>query len=98
MGLYCSGWIKRGPSGVIGTNKPDSEETVQKILEDVGSLALCPNPSSAELLKFLKDKGVKVVRFADWKKIDAAEIANGQKRGKPREKFVKVEDMLAVLD
>jgi len=98
MGLYCSGWIKRGPSGVIGTNKPDSEETVQKILEDVGSLTPCTNPSSAELLKFLKDKGVKVVRFADWKKIDAAEIANGQKRGKPREKFVKVEDMLAVLD
>lgn len=96
-GLYCAGWIKRGPSGVIGTNKPDSEETVRKILEDAGSLAPCAVPSSEELYKFLKGKGVKVVRFADWKKIDAAEIANGQKNGKPREKFVKVEDMLAVL-
>ncbi|MGE0269298.1 MAG: FAD-dependent oxidoreductase [Candidatus Omnitrophota bacterium] len=97
QGLYCAGWIKRGPSGVIGTNKPDSEETVQKILEDTGSLTPCVNPNSSELLNFLKNKGVKVVRFADWKKIDAAEIANGQKTGKPREKFVKVEDMLAVL-
>ncbi|MBP9854690.1 MAG: FAD-dependent oxidoreductase [Candidatus Omnitrophica bacterium] len=97
-GLYCAGWIKRGPTGVIGTNKVDAEETMHKILEDFPTLTPCITPNSKELLKFLQNKGVRVVSFADWKRIDEVEIANGQKVGKPREKFVRVEDMLAVLD
>ncbi len=97
-GMYCAGWIKRGPSGVIGTNKPDAEETVQHILADAPQLEGCEFPDSDVLLKKLTERGVKVVRFADWKKIDAAEVENGLKIGKPREKFVDVKDMLAVIE
>jgi len=95
--LYCAGWIKRGPSGVIGTNKPDSEGTVAKLLEDLPNLNPCSIPSTDKLITWLKDKGVRVVSFSDWKKIDAAEMERGKPIGKPREKFVKVEEMLAVL-
>ena len=97
LGLYAAGWIKRGPTGVIGTNKPDSVETVRNIIADIPNLKFCAVPDSQSALNFLKGKGIKVVTFADWKKIDAAEIANGQKAGKPREKFSKVEEMLRVI-
>ncbi len=96
-GLYAAGWIKRGPSGVIGTNKPDSEETVKNLLADTSSLPLCPVPGTQAVLNFLKNKNIKAVSFADWKKIDAAEIARGKAAGKPREKFVKTDEMLGVI-
>ncbi len=96
-GLYAVGWIKRGPSGVIGTNKPDSVATVQSLLQDVPHLAPCPQPDSQAVFNFLKGKGVQVVTFSDWKKIDLAEIERGKPGGKPREKFVKVEEMLGVV-
>ncbi len=96
-GCYVAGWIKRGPSGVIGTNKPCSEETVKSILEDLGQLNPCETPSTEAVLKFLKDKGVPVVSFVDWKKIDASEIQNGAAVGKPREKFTSVRGMLSVI-
>ncbi len=97
LGLYAAGWIKRGPSGVIGTNKPDSEETVKKILEDAPQLKPCVTPDTNALKDFLKKKGLRPVSFEDWKKIDAAEIERGILSGKPREKFVKKEDMLKIL-
>lgn len=97
LGLYVAGWIKRGPSGIIGTNKPDAEETVKNLIEDLPHLKPCHNPSSEAVLELLKSQHVRVVNFQDWKKIDAAEIANGQKIGKPREKFISVHDMLSVL-
>lgn len=96
-GLYTSGWIKRGPSGIIGTNKPDSEETVKLLMDDMGSLNPCKDPHTKSLKTLLEKKGVRYISFADWKKIDAAEIANGEKVGKPREKFTNTEDMLKVL-
>jgi len=96
-GFYTAGWIKRGPSGVIGTNKPDSEETVKHLLEDVGRLAPCETPDTQAVLELLKQRNIRVITFEDWKKIDAAEIEAGQKVGKPREKFVYSEKMLEVL-
>ncbi len=96
-GLYCAGWIKRGPSGVIGTNKADSDATVKKLLEDVEGLTPCEVGDNQALIKYLKGKGMRIIEYEDWKKIDAAEIERGQKVGKPREKFVSVEEMLAVL-
>jgi NADPH-dependent glutamate synthase beta subunit-like oxidoreductase len=96
-GWYVAGWIKRGAIGVIGTNKPDAEETVKSLLEDIQHLNPCETPDSGELLKFLKDREVKVVTFADWKKIDAAEIERGAKLGKPREKFSRVTGMLSAI-
>ena len=96
-GLYAAGWIKRGPSGVIGTNKPDSVETAQNLVADAAKLQPCPQPNTQAVLDFLRGKGVKVVTFADWKKIDAAEIANGAAAGKPREKFTSVGEMLKII-
>ena len=96
-GFYASGWIKRGANGIIGTNKADSEETVSHLLEDMLQLVACTEPNTEAVINLLKSKKVRVVTFADWKKIDAAEIERGQKAGKPREKFVRVADMLSVL-
>ncbi|HOE66247.1 MAG TPA: FAD-dependent oxidoreductase [Candidatus Hydrogenedentes bacterium] len=95
--LYAVGWIKRGPSGIIGSNKPDSVETAQAILDDLHAL---PTPAHGEdaIRELLAARSVRVVSFAEWKKIDAVEIERGTLRGKPREKFTSVAEMLAVLD
>jgi ferredoxin--NADP+ reductase len=97
-GLYAAGWIKRGPSGIIGTNKPCSIETARNLLADLPSLEPCPERDSQELLDGFAEKGIKVVDYSAWQKIDAAEIARGEAKGKPREKFVTVEDMLEAAD
>jgi len=96
-GLYTAGWIKRGPSGVVGTNKPDSDETVARLLEDVDKLTPCEVPDTKAVLDLLARKGVRVVSFDDWQKIDASEIERGQRVGKPREKYVSVDEMLGAL-
>ncbi len=98
-GLYASGWIKRGPSGVIGTNKPDSVETVNMLLEDLAAgkylTPAQPDPASAE--QFVRQRQPKYVSFADWLKVDQLEIANGKPQGRPRVKFTTVPDMLKAL-
>ena len=97
-GLYAVGWIKRGPTGVIGTNKPDSQETVRNLLADVPRLPRCETADDGALLQLLQARGVQVVNYEDWKKIDAAEIARGRKVHKPREKFVDRDEMLAAIN
>jgi ferredoxin--NADP+ reductase len=96
-GMYAAGWIKRGPSGVIGTNKPDSQATAEALLSDALNLTPCAVPSTQAVLDLAKSRGVRVVSFADWRTIDAAEIERGKAVGKPREKFTTKEEMLAVL-
>lgn len=96
-GFYAAGWIKRGPSGVIGTNKPDSYKTVDALIEDIDKLS-CENPDSSAVEALLKERNIRAVSFDDWKKIDAAEISRGEDCGKPREKFTSIEEMLAVLE
>ena len=95
-GLYAVGWIKRGPSGVIGTNKPDSFETVKHVLADAPSLPRPAEASREAVARLLESRGVCPVSYEDWKRIDAAETARGVAVGKPREKFVRVDEMLAV--
>jgi ferredoxin--NADP+ reductase len=97
-GTYVAGWIKRGPSGVIGTNKPDAQASVKLLLEDMASLPHAAHRDSRALADKLADKGRRVVSFEDWQRIDAAEVSNGEANGKPREKFTRIEEMLAVLD
>jgi ferredoxin--NADP+ reductase len=97
-GLYAAGWIKRGPSGIIGTNKPCSFDTVKALLADVPSLPRCAEPARASVLALLSSRGVRVVSWADWRRIDAAEVAAGAAAGKPREKFTRVEEMVGVLE
>ena len=96
-GIYAVGWIKRGPSGVIGTNKPDSFETAKHVLADLPTLKRAPERKREELQKLLAGRGVRVVSYDDWRRIDAAEVARGAAVGKPREKFVTVDEMLAAL-
>ena len=98
-GLYTSGWIKRGPTGIIGTNKVDSVETVGMLLEDIDKLDTGESKSGgAGCCEILDRRGVRHISFSDWKKIDAAEITRGQTAGKPREKYTSIDEMLALLD
>jgi ferredoxin--NADP+ reductase len=98
-GHYTAGWIKRGPSGVIGTNKKDALETVRHLLADVESGALLdpadPEPGAVDEL--LAERGVRFVSFEDWQAIDEAEVGRGEPHGRPRVKFVTVEEMLDAL-
>ena len=98
-GVYAVGWIKRGPSGVIGTNKPDSVETADRLLEDLASGAITPKVrgSRTAVDQMLQARGVRVVSFADWQALDALEQAAGKPRGAPREKFTRVAEMLAAI-
>ena len=91
-GLYCVGWARRGPTGTIGTNRPDGFEVAEKIA------AKYREGTSAKfgrmgLDTLLKGRGVDIVTFRDWQKIEAAEAARAP-GGKPREKFTRIEDML----
>jgi NADPH-dependent glutamate synthase beta subunit-like oxidoreductase len=90
-GLYCVGWARRGPTGTIGTNKPDGFAVVEQIAADFGSGA--GKAGRPGLDKILDARGVQVVKFSDWKKIEEAEVARARE-GAPREKFVTVEDMI----
>jgi ferredoxin--NADP+ reductase len=97
-GLYTAGWIKRGPTGIIGTNRADSVATVGSLLEDLAQLDTSSDKSGADgLYALLAERGVEVIDYANWKKIDAAEVQRGKPKGKPREKFTRSEEMLAVL-
>ena len=100
VGQYTSGWIKRGPSGVVGTNKPDSVETVNCMLEDLRNGAYLhpaqPDERSVELL--LQERQPDYFTYADWKRLDELEVARGKEVGRPRVKFTRVEEMLAALE
>jgi ferredoxin--NADP+ reductase len=96
-GLYTAGWIKRGPTGIIGTNREDSVATVNSLLADLASLEGAAKPGADGLMAILQGRGVRVVSYADWQQIDAAEVKRGAAINKPREKFTRVEEMLAVL-
>lgn len=95
-GHYTAGWIKRGPSGVIGTNKKCATETVAHVFEDVAAGRLLdpasPDPNSIEEL--LRERGTHYVSFSGWEKIDAAEVGKGEPHGRPRVKFVRIDEML----
>ncbi|MEH6790689.1 FAD-dependent oxidoreductase [Parasphingorhabdus sp.] len=93
-GLYCVGWARRGPSGTIGTNKPDGFAIIEAVAEDIGSGGR--KEGRAGLDRLLEDRGVETVTFRDWKKIEEAEIARARD-GSPREKFTDIADMIAAL-
>ncbi|MCO5328344.1 MAG: FAD-dependent oxidoreductase [Solirubrobacterales bacterium] len=94
-GQYVVGWIKRGPSGVIGTNKKDAQETVELLLEDAAASTL-PQPSGdgGTLHALLEERGVDHVEFDGWRAIDAIEQERGEPHGRPRIKLTKIEEML----
>ncbi|MBZ0294096.1 MAG: FAD-dependent oxidoreductase [Anaerolineae bacterium] len=98
-GEYVVGWIKRGPSGIIGTNKPDSVETVNHMLEDVQADKVWTpvQPDATAVLNLIRERQPEFVTFADWQVLDEAELERGKSLGRSRVKFSRVEDMLGVL-
>jgi ferredoxin--NADP+ reductase len=98
-GEYAVGWIKRGPSGIIGTNKPDSVETVRMMLEDLneGHTLTPAQPSREAMEALLAERQIEVVSYNDWLLIDQQEQALGQAEGRPRRKYSRVDEMLAAL-
>ena len=91
---YVAGWIKRGPSGVIGTNKKDATETVELLLEDARAGTLARAGSTQTLEKLLDAKGAVYVEYAGWQAIDAAERTAGEPLGRPRVKLTAWEALL----
>jgi len=98
-GEYVAGWIKRGPSGVIGTNKPDAVESTDALLADHGA-GLLPPPQVTDreaMAQLLAARGIRVVSWQDWQRLDALERARGEAVGRPRLKFTRIEEMLEAL-
>lgn len=96
-GVYCAGWIKRGPTGVIGTNKKDAAETVELLLADIAAGRLAPKPDTtgARVNALLAERGVPVVEYPGWTAIDELERAAGERLGRPRVKLCSWEELLA---
>uniref|UniRef100_A0A8C3ATM3 NADPH:adrenodoxin oxidoreductase, mitochondrial n=1 Tax=Cyclopterus lumpus TaxID=8103 RepID=A0A8C3ATM3_CYCLU len=89
-GLYCSGWLKTGPTGVIATTMNNSFDTARSLVEDMdlGTLDVSVvKPGSQSVAALLEKRGVKPVTFSDWEKIDRVELSRGEAVGKPREKL-----------
>jgi ferredoxin--NADP+ reductase len=95
---YTAGWIKRGPSGVIGTNKQDATETVSRLKKN-WQTSPTPQPKLVQhdLLDLLKKKKIQFVSFEDWKKLDKFEIEQGRQNGKSRHKICEVQEMLDLI-
>jgi ferredoxin--NADP+ reductase len=94
-GEYVVGWAKRGPSGVIGTNKPDAAATVALMLEDASHLT--PAPGDGDIETLLRERGVDFVSYADWKTLDTHETSQGAAQGRPRVKVTRVDEMLDII-
>jgi NADPH-dependent glutamate synthase beta subunit-like oxidoreductase len=88
------GWVKRGPTGIIGTNSMDADETVESIAQDAPSAPQRPAAGAAGLRQLLASRGVRAVDWGGWRRLDADEVQRGAAAGKPREKFVEVPSML----
>jgi ferredoxin--NADP+ reductase len=94
-GEYVVGWAKRGPTGVIGTNKPDAADTVARLLEDVPHLTPAPQPDAIEAL--LQARRIPYISLEGWRMLDQIETMRGRDAGRPRVKFIGREEMLQAL-
>ena len=96
-GVYAVGWIKRGPTGILGTNKRDAEETVNCLLEDLraGELPAPPRPGRADLDTLLAERKPDLVTVEGWRAIDGQELDRGRSESRPRVKFASRDELLA---
>jgi ferredoxin--NADP+ reductase len=97
-GLYTAGWIKRGPSGVIGTNKTCAQETVACMVEDLsaGRFNEPEDPSIEGAAALVGEREPEAISYQQWQAIDAVEVGKGEAQGRPRVKFTRVADMVSV--
>jgi ferredoxin--NADP+ reductase len=91
-GLYCVGWARRGPSGTIGTNRPDGFAIVERMIED--NIGTSRKTGRAGLNSLMANRKVEIVTFRDWKNIDKLEVEHAR-QGAPREKITNAEEMIA---
>ncbi len=105
-GLYAVGWAKRGPTGLIGDNVADADETARHMLEDLAANVVVPRADdaaasngrgSAAIERLLTERGVRWVSFDQWIRLDALEVARGKELGKIREKFSSIDQMLDAI-
>jgi ferredoxin--NADP+ reductase len=97
-GEYCAGWIKRGPQGVIGTNKPDALETVRCMLEDFAAGKLLEPEAPADAVEaFVRERQPDCFSYEDWCKLDELEVGKGEPQGRPRVKYTDVGKMLEAI-
>ena len=93
------GWIKRGPSGVIGTNKKDAQETVDMIFEDIEADALQRRRADSDFLpSTLTKRGIYFIEYDGWRAIDELETARGSEQGRPRVKLTSLDEMIRVAN
>jgi len=100
VAAYCAGWIKRGPTGIIGTNKKDAAETVAALLDDVekGRLSHRDEVSAEAVEALLLERGLRPVLYAGWTSIDEHERAAGEKLGRPRIKLRRWDELLQAAE
>jgi len=94
--LYCVGWARRGPTGTIGTNRPDGYEVAERIAAEMPPGSIGGRPGTDGLKALLNERGLEATDYSDWRRIEAAEVARARP-GSPREKFVRVEEWLAAI-
>jgi ferredoxin--NADP+ reductase len=97
-GEYVTGWIKRGPTGVIGTNKSDAVETVVSLLADVDRGVLVPSGRGDELGALLAARGLQPLGMPEWHRIDAAELARGRRHGRLRTTLAHRSELLGAAE
>ncbi len=99
VGMYVAGWIKRGPTGIIGTNKPDAAETVKTMLADADAGAVldptATDPAAIETL--VRERQPEMISYSDWLRLNDLETKKGASQGRPRVKFTEVGEMLEAL-
>ncbi len=98
-GHYVVGWAKRGPTGLVGTNSPDSKATVDAMLQDLaaGTLLAGDKAQAQGVAALLQERGIDAVSWQDWRRLDAHEIETGQQRGKARHKEPSIEGLMAAV-
>ena len=94
---YVVGWARTGPQGLIGSHKGASAHVVAHMIADGAGLAARELPEREAIVSLLRERGLQIVSFNDWKQLDDVEVARGERRDAPRDKIVDVETMLAVL-
>ncbi len=94
---YAVGWARSGPQGLIGEHKRASAQVVSHMIADGAGAGARPLPPRDAIDGLLRERGVKLVSFQDWKQLDDVEVARGARRGAPRDKIVDVDAMLAIL-
>ena len=96
-GVYAVGWIKRGPTGILGTNKRDADETIARLAEDMkaGTLPEPPNPGRDDIDALLAERKPDIVTVDGWRAIDRHELEQGRNANRPRVKLASREELLA---